>query len=115
MIPIEKVFVPPIVTGFPHHSHHTNLVKLYSHDRGLSPIPEGQNTVLLPAVRIFGAEVERVIPSGGELPSQIERVVRQIEATGLEEEGLFRLSPDATQVEQIRVAMDRGISQSPFW
>lgn len=96
MIPLEKMFVPPVVSG---------------HDRGLSPIPEGENANLLPAVRIFGAEVERVAPTGN-VPTQIERVVRQLMDTGLKEEGIFRLSPDAEQVEQIRVSMDRGTTPS---
>ena len=90
------MFVPPVVSG---------------HDRGLSPIPEGENANLLPAVRIFGAEVERVAPTG-KVPTQIERVVRQLMDTGLTEEGIFRLSPDAEQVEQIRVSMDRGTTPS---
>lgn len=92
MIPLDKVFVPPAVTG---------------HDRGLPPVREGENELILPAVRIFGAEVERAAPSG-EIPNQIIKVVRQLETTGLQEEGLFRLSPDTAQVERIRVSMDRG-------
>lgn len=92
MIPLERVFVPPVVSG---------------HDRHLSPIPQGENANLLPAVRIFGAEVERAVPSG-EVPSQIEKVVRHLAESGLKEEGLFRLSPDTEQVEQIRISMDRG-------
>ena len=96
MIPLDKVFVPPAVTG---------------HDRGLPPVLEGENEAILPSVRIFGAEVERAAPSG-EIPNQILKVVKQLEKTGLEEEGIFRLSPDTIQVEQIRMSMDRGRIQS---
>lgn len=90
-IPIDKVFIPPVVTG---------------HDRGLAPVPEGQNEVLLPAIKIFGAEVERAAPTG-EVPSQVLKVMRQLESVGLQEEGIFRLSPDAIQAEQIRMSLDR--------
>lgn len=70
-------------------------------------IPEGQNATALPTVKIFGAEVERSAPTGA-IPRQILKVVKQLERSGLEEEGLFRLSPDSVQVEQIRMSMDRG-------
>lgn len=62
---------------------------------------------MLPAIRIFGAEVERAAPDGA-IPTQIKKVVRYLEASGLQEEGLFRHSPDTVQVEQIRVSMDRN-------
>jgi Rho GTPase-activating protein 1 len=90
-LPIEKVFIPPLVTGY---------------DRGMPPVPAGHNVDILPAVKIFGAEVERAAPTG-EVPAQIQRVFKQLEETGLQEEGLFRLSPDEQQVEQIRISMDR--------
>ncbi|PJF19384.1 hypothetical protein PSACC_00850, partial [Paramicrosporidium saccamoebae] len=76
------------------------------YDRGLPLIPDGENDTVLPAVRIFGAEIEKAVPTG-EVPTQIERVVQCLKDTGLHEEGIFRLSPDSVQVEQIRMSMDR--------
>lgn len=91
MLPLDRIFVPPLVSG---------------HDRGQSPVAEDENENLMPAIKIFGNEVERVAPAG-EIPRQISKVVEALEESGLREEGLFRLAPDAEQVEQIRMSMDR--------
>jgi len=96
VVPIRNIFVPPLVTG---------------HDRGLPPVAEGHNDVAMPKFRMFGAEVEQVAIEG-EVPRQILKVTTQLRATGLTEEGLFRLSPDGSQVEEIRISMDRGTNMS---
>ncbi len=77
------------------------------HDRGLPLIPKGQGGKVLPALTLFGADVEKAEPDGA-VPRQLLKVVQALDESGLEEEGLFRMSPDAVQIEQIRMAMDRG-------
>lgn len=94
IVPIKDERIPAVVRGF---------------DHGLSPIGEegGAMEAALPAIRIFGAEVERVEPSG-QVPRQILRVVRQLEEKGIDQEGIFRVAADPTEQEQIRMSMDRN-------
>jgi hypothetical protein len=44
----------------------------------------------------------------GDVPASILRVAASLEASGLEDVGIFRLSPDPTQIEQIKLSIDRG-------
>jgi hypothetical protein len=95
-VPMEHIFVPPAVTAF-EGGHY-------------QPMQQEEPTAVqstVPTVRIFGAEVERSQPGGG-VPKQILRVVAALEASGLRDEGIFRLSPEPVQIEQIRLSMDRG-------
>ncbi|KAI0315610.1 hypothetical protein OF83DRAFT_1131219 [Amylostereum chailletii] len=92
-VPLTQIDVPPAV-------YQENL----KHERQITlPVPSQSSLFGVPLEELMGYDGEK-----GGIPRVVKDAIQYLRETGLNEEGLFRRSPNSALLRQIKEAYDRG-------
>ncbi|KAF8887151.1 CDC42 rho GTPase-activating protein [Infundibulicybe gibba] len=92
-VPLTQIDIPPAV-------YQENL----KHERTITlPVPTRSSIFGVPLAELMGYDGEK-----GSIPRVVKDAIQYLRETGLEEEGLFRRSPQSTMLRAAQDAYDRG-------